>query len=238
MKKLDKRVFSFLTGLLILTANFVFAQEQDVSGSKDHPLLSRMKNYYISGYKESRFDSYAFYDAADKKYEIDGRKWEIEYTLKEDMKPPGQQNVRQNYINAIKKIGGTILYERGVTMKVTKEGKETWIDLWVSSDGSDYRLTILEKAALVQEVVADAKSMSQDINQTGRVALYGIYFDFNKANVKPESDPTLKEISKLLSQNDKLKLFVVGHSDNVGELNYNMKLSQERAGGCCQNSHL
>jgi OmpA-OmpF porin, OOP family len=208
---------------------FVFAQEQDEPGSEDHPLLSRMKNYYISGYKESKFDSYTFYDAQDKKHEIEGRKWEIEYTLKEGLKPPGQQNVRKNYINAIKKIGGTVLYDKGVTMKVAKEGKETWIDLWASSDGSDYRLTIVEKAGLVQEVVANAKSMAQDITQTGRVAIYGIYFDFNKADVKPESDPTLKEISKLLSQNANLKLFVVGHTDNVGEFNYNMKLSQARA---------
>ena len=46
---------------------------------------------------------------------------------------------------------------------------------------------------------------------------------------KPESDPTLKEISKLLSENPRLNLYVVGHTDNVGDYNYNMKLSQARA---------
>ena len=67
-----------------------------------------------------------------------------------------------------------------------------------------------------------------------KVAIYGIYFDFNKADVKPESDPTLIEITKLLSQNPNLKLYVVGHTDNVGKFDYNMKLSQTRANAVIQ----
>ena len=59
--------------------------------------------------------------------------------------------------------------------------------------------------------------------------IYGIYFDFNKAEVKPESEPALKEITKLLQQNPNLKLYVVGQTDNEGALDYNMKLSQQRA---------
>jgi len=47
--------------------------------------------------------------------------------------------------------------------------------------------------------------------------------------VKPESEPALQEISKLLSADANLKLFIVGHTDNVGSIDYNMKLSQARA---------
>ena len=50
-----------------------------------------------------------------------------------------------------------------------------------------------------------------------------------KADVKPESDPALKEIAKLLQQDNGLKLYVVGHTDNVGKFSYNIKLSQARA---------
>src|SRR5512137_1705167 len=80
-----------------------------------------------------------------------------------------------------------------------------------------------------QEVTADAKVMAEGISSTGHVAIYGIYFDFNKSDVKPESDPALKEITKLLQQDAKLKVYVVGHTDNVGGFDYNMKLSQQRA---------
>ena len=79
---------------------------------------------------------------------------------------------------------------------------------------------------MAQQVVADAKTMASDIGSTGKIAIYGIYFDFDKAEVKPESEPALKEIAKLLSENPQLKLYVVGHTDNVGGLDYNMKLSQ------------
>ena len=54
-------------------------------------------------------------------------------------------------------------------------------------------------------------------------------FDTEKADVNPESDATLKEIAKLLQQDPKLNLYVVGHSDNQGTLDANIDLSMRRA---------
>ncbi|MEW6570286.1 MAG: OmpA family protein [Nitrospirota bacterium] len=98
-----------------------------------------------------------------------------------------------------------------------------------TTSGEKYELTIVEKAEMAQEVVADAKSLMSDIQATGHASVYGIYFDFNKADIKPESEAAIKEIAKLLQQNSRLKLYVVGHTDNVGTLDYNMKLSKARA---------
>jgi OOP family OmpA-OmpF porin len=78
-------------------------------------------------------------------------------------------------------------------------------------------------------VTVQAAEMGAAIEVTGRIALYGIYFDFNKADVKPESDPTLEQIAKLMSDNPALKLLVVGHTDNVGGFAFNRDLSQRRA---------
>ena len=78
-------------------------------------------------------------------------------------------------------------------------------------------------------VTVDAGEMAKSIDTTGRVALYGIYFDFNKADVKPESDATLQQIATLMKQDTALKLLVVGHTDNVGSFSFNMDLSQRRA---------
>jgi len=215
--------------LMILLVALVFAQEQDLEGSKDHPLLSRMKNYYISEYEEFDYDSHQFYDAEDNEYVIEGRKWVISYTLKQGFNPPGQLKVRKNFINAIKKIGGTILFERGLYMKVAKEGKETWIEVWASDDGSDYTLTIVERTIMEQEIVADPEAMANDIEKTGHVAIYGIYFDFDSYVIKPESEPTLKAIAEMLKTNSSLKVYVVGHTDMIGKLEYNMGLSTKRA---------
>jgi outer membrane protein OmpA-like peptidoglycan-associated protein len=78
-------------------------------------------------------------------------------------------------------------------------------------------------------VTVDAASMSTDIASTGHVALYGIYFDTDRADLKPESQPTLQEIAKLLKQDPSLALFIVGHTDNVGGYEYNIGLSERRA---------
>ena len=80
-----------------------------------------------------------------------------------------------------------------------------------------------------QMVTVSANDMSKAIAATGRVALYGILFDTNKADVKPESKPALVEIDKLLKADPTLKLRVVGHTDNQGTLDANIGLSKRRA---------
>jgi outer membrane protein OmpA-like peptidoglycan-associated protein len=78
-------------------------------------------------------------------------------------------------------------------------------------------------------VGVSAEEMSKQIAVAGSVALYGIYFDFNKADIKRESDASLEQIGKLLRDAPALRLFVVGHTDNVGSFASNMELSQRRA---------
>jgi OmpA-OmpF porin, OOP family len=89
---------------------------------------------------------------------------------------------------------------------------------------------IIEQKARDQKMVSvKAEDMAQQITSSGSVSLYGIYFDFNKAEIKAESAPTLGQIAKLLKSDPRLKLLVVGHTDNVGGFASNMELSQHRA---------
>jgi OmpA-OmpF porin, OOP family len=77
--------------------------------------------------------------------------------------------------------------------------------------------------------VLDAKELQQDLANEGKVAVYGIYFDTAKADVKPESKPSLDEMAKLLKADKTLKVYIVGHTDNQGTLAGNLDLSQHRA---------
>jgi outer membrane protein OmpA-like peptidoglycan-associated protein len=89
---------------------------------------------------------------------------------------------------------------------------------------------IVEAKAREQKMVTvNASEMASAIAGTGKVALYGIYFDFNKTDIKPESDATLAEIGKLLKGSPAMKVLVVGHTDNVGTFAFNTDLSQRRA---------
>ena len=63
----------------------------------------------------------------------------------------------------------------------------------------------------------------------GKIALYGVQFDTGSAVVKPESKAQLDEMARLLTTNAAAKFFIVGHTDNVGELQANTSLSQRRA---------
>ena len=78
-------------------------------------------------------------------------------------------------------------------------------------------------------VLVSAAEMQKSISTSGKVALYGIYFEFNKADVKPESAPTLAEMASLLKAEPGLKVLVVGHTDNVGTFEFNEDLSKRRA---------
>jgi outer membrane protein OmpA-like peptidoglycan-associated protein len=75
----------------------------------------------------------------------------------------------------------------------------------------------------------DSKAMATAIAETGKLTLYGVQFDFNKATIKPESEPVLKEVGTLLQQDNALKLRIEGHTDNVGKPAYNLDLSKKRA---------
>jgi OOP family OmpA-OmpF porin len=88
----------------------------------------------------------------------------------------------------------------------------------------------LETKAMAQTMdTPTADEMVAAITTSGRVALYGILFDSNKAEVKAESKDTMAEIGKLLAANKSLKLLVVGHTDNVGGFAANLELSKKRA---------
>jgi outer membrane protein OmpA-like peptidoglycan-associated protein len=113
-------------------------------------------------------------------------------------------------------------------MKFISSGKEVWAYMQMTGDNS-YGIQIIERQKMKQDIVINAAELQQGLSATGHIAVYDILFDTGKSDIKPPSDAALKEIAKMMSQNPSLKLRVVGHTDNVGDLAVNMKLSQARA---------
>ena len=91
-------------------------------------------------------------------------------------------------------------------------------------------LRVQAKAMESKMSTVSASEINQSLLANGKVALYGILFDTGKAEIKPESKPSLDEIGKLLKGDPQLKLHVVGHTDNQGGLEPNFELSRRRAG--------
>lgn len=89
---------------------------------------------------------------------------------------------------------------------------------------------VIEQRAMEDDLIAvDAAAMSKDLAAYGKVALYGIHFDHDKATIRPESKAALTEIATLLKNQPALNVYVVGHTDGQGTTEYNMRLSLERA---------
>ena len=217
-------------GILVL-ATGVAAQQTDSAGCKDHPLFpTRMPEYRIGACKVEDFGVYEFFATKGPKTPVEGKFTFITYdfTGQRGTEPSGLAVVR-NYENAIQKVGGTILQsdpQRWVNGKIVKDGRETWVQ--IEKGNGTIWLRIVEKKAMEQYIVADAAAFSNDIRATGHAAVYGINFDTGKSTIKPESAQAIGEIAKLLKADPTLKIHVVGHTDNVGDINGNIKLSQDR----------
>jgi len=230
------RIFSLLLMFALIPFNLALAASdpKDIPGSKDPDIFSRMPGFHISSYETLEFDRYEFQTGSGKTEKVEGRRTFVAYTAKEGMTYPSGLQVIRNYVNAAKAVGGGPVYEyedggtQYSTIRIQKENAEIWVEVSGANNGM-YNVQLVNKQLMKQEVVANADALSKGIKETGRVAVYGIYFDTGKADLKPASDPALAEIVKMLKADATLKVYVVGHTDNAGQFANNVKLSQDRA---------
>ena len=226
MRKQGLRTGLVMFTLLLISAGIVYAQ--DDPGCKDHPLLSRMPNFYIDSCEKKDFDQYTFADSQGKEVPVEGTYHFIKYVLNKGAKAPSEIQIVRNCANAIQKSGGMTVFEARYQtyLKVEKGGAITWVHVKAYDSGEAYNLVIVEKKAMVQEVTAG--DMLAALNKQGFVALY-INFDTDKATIKPESKPIIDQIVKLLKDNPVLKVGIEGHTDSTGTPARNKTLSQQRA---------
>lgn len=222
---------ALLLALLGLCAQAEAALQKDDRSCRDHALFTRMPDAWIHGCTEKEFDAYAFRVGKDKKETVEGRLWKIRYYPQASVKArPSELQILRNFENAAKKMGGAVVHsEKGrETLRLARDGKEFWVEVTAEFTGK-HSLTILEKGEMAQDVVANADAFMDSLRATGHAAVYGILFDTGKSSLKPESSAAVAEIAKLLKKEPSLKLHVVGHTDNAGQAEANLKLSQARA---------
>lgn len=211
---------------LALVSFMALAADQDVRGSKDHWLFTRMPGMYIGEYSQREFDAYKFASAPGSP-QIEGRLTLIRYWSKSGGTPPTALQICRNHTAAITHIGGTVVQDNGknaVTVKLVKDGRETWAE--VMCDNGRYTLTIVEKESMAQ--VISAGEMQSALDKQGFIAL-DIHFDTGQATIKPESQPIIDQIVVLMKGNSSLKIGVEGHTDNAGTPASNKILSDARA---------
>jgi OmpA-OmpF porin, OOP family len=116
------------------------------------------------------------------------------------------------------------------TMIAKSEANPWQQDLTIPQDTILIQLDMVDTRPMEEKMVLlTAEEMNKSLGSSGKVAIYGIQFDFNKDEIKPESAPALEEMAKLLKANPTLKVLVVGHTDAVGTFEFNEDLSKRRA---------
>jgi len=223
-----------LTVLIALASVAAAAQLSDYKGYKDPALFTRMPHYFLpaeNSFDEKPFDAFDFM-VKDESQHIEGHHLHYNYSFDESAgNMPSTLQIVRNYEAAAKRIGGVVLWDdvRRATIRIAKNGRETWAFLEAFNDGRDYELNIIERQLMTQDVLADAAVFQAGLKENGHVEVPGIFFDFGKSDLKPESEAALNEVVKLLQGNPALKVWVVGHTDNVGLVESNRTLSGTRA---------
>jgi OmpA-OmpF porin, OOP family len=226
---------SFLTSVLLLsTCIAASAQMSDFKGHKDPALFTRMPHYFLPAEDsviDKAFDAFEF-QLKDGTQRIEGHHRHYVYAFDEAAgNMPGTLQIVRNYEAAARKIGGQVLWDdvRRATIRIAKNGQETWAFLEGFNEGRSYELHIVERQQMKQDVVADAAAFQSGLKENGHVEVPGIFFDFGKSEIKPESEAALNEVVKLLQGNPAWKVWVVGHTDNVGSVGSNLMLSGARS---------
>jgi OmpA-OmpF porin, OOP family len=228
----------FILMLALSLSNFVNAQN-DADGCKDHPLLTRLENFYISNCEEN-YNELQLQMSSSNAETKEGNLFRIYYRFNFDSgaKLKSALQVIRNYEVAITKNGGKMIYKNSngqegsleATYCLSAKGKEYWIKLsafaGTPSAIEAFYLDVLEMEAMKQEV--DANDMFETINKNGFIALY-INFETGKSEIKAESKPIIDQIFKMLKQNADFKISIEGHTDNVGSEKSNQTLSESRA---------
>ncbi|MDT8273024.1 MAG: OmpA family protein [Desulfomonilia bacterium] len=229
----------FFSLLLSIFAFSVHAQEV-----KEHPLIRPFPGSVLAKNmsKYQKFNAYDFeyMNKETNKREKKQVKGEYYYLLYEVRTESGDRvrdiskvEFHENYKAAALEKGGEVVYEdpRGhmVFTIPRDDGGLTWCKVAVTANLGQQYLVIVDEKGFEKSLTFGPAEMKAALDKDGRVQLYGILFDVDKATLKEESVKQLQHVVTLMKDNPELVLEVQGHTDDQGSDDYNMKLSQQRA---------
>lgn len=233
--------------LLIILVWGAFAGPVQAKKIKEHPLIRPFPGSVLAKNmsKWQKFNYYEFYYKNKKTNKREKRKvkGEYYYLLYEVRAKSGKRiqdistaEFLENYKTAALEKGGKVVYEdRGqVVFTLPREdGGQTWCRVAPSANLGQQYLIIIDEKGMKQSLTFGPKELKAALDKDGKVLLYGILFDLDKASLKPESVKQLQPIVALLLTYPDLRLEVQGHTDDQGSDAHNLTLSQRRAGTVC-----
>ena len=195
-------------------------------------MLTRMTGCHILRCRTAQYDLFEMpvtkpgTETIEKKA-VEGELARVEYGCPAGSSP---LEIGRNAENALRQDGFTILHTRRyftTRFYVTGQKGAQWVH--VAADGVNYSVTGVRTKQMEQVMKAGAEGWAEQINQTGRVSIYGINFDTGKATIRADSEKVLLELVTLLQKQPEWALLIAGHTDNSGTDAVNGPLSRQRA---------
>lgn len=221
--------------LSFLLVHQLFSSAYSQSSCDPHPLFNMLPNHSLTGCDEKEFDVLKL-DFVDKEgawvqNEKSGYILQSFYTFDGDFDiRPSNAMIFKNYKDAVASKGGSVVNESNslLILQAKVAGEVWWVQIKSDQSGT-YSVTSVREESMNQYIILSAEDIAREINSTGKATFYGIYFDTDKAEIKPESKETLEQMANYLKGNPSVNVYVVGHTDNDGSFEHNQKLSEKRA---------
>ena len=237
-----------LAMLLILTAPAV---AQDIAGASDHPVVGRFEGSTIIGYEALDYDAQKLLTAYEPEtYEtLEGKVTRIEYdnpgasmlqvvrSFQQRLEADGFETVidcpkadcfKLGIMRLREVVGSSRLGAEYHALTLRRENDEGRSDVQITAIPNRIWITVVETAVMENKAI-DAVAIETTLMSEGRMAFYDIHFNTGSANLSSDSDATLALIAEVLSDNPEMSVVIVGHTDNVGDLEMNLALSRNRA---------
>ncbi|MEA2110576.1 MAG: OmpA family protein [Campylobacterota bacterium] len=190
--------------------------------------IAHVKDYAIERYSYKRYNEHTFY--YNKKAHIHkGKFWKLDFRNSGTDKNSHRYAIAHDYKAKILELDATILKDEDNNILFRLEHNNAINYIYLSVYNKTFSLTIIEEEAFKQSLILTPDAIKAELDKTGKITLDGIFFDFNKATLKPESKKAILSAVALMQRYGDLVLLVHGHTDNKGSDTYNHKLSKERA---------
>jgi len=149
--------------------------------------------------------------------------------VKDDSGNPLDANVQvrnndQNFLAGINKI------VTGEYVALLRNESPSSITISAERDGYlFYNETVTIPGMMDEEQVREFNLTLKKLKTGTSTVLRNVYFDFDKATLKPASLVEINKLYQMLSENSRMKVEIAGHTDNIGDKEYNYDLSYRRA---------
>lgn len=199
------------------------AMQTQGTACKDPPWLVKQFSYFkLTRCSSGDLDAITL-DLPEGSKTLAGPVLRANYELTDPSKNPAALVVWKNYVNALQKIGAKLVsrndnFFKAALTQHTPQG-EYWY-IYEHGSGNDdstesYELTTLQVGGPAPKAC--------------KLEIYGVNFDFNKAILRPDSEPVLNQVLALFTHDPTYSAEIGGHTDNIGNSAYNRKLSAARA---------